>query len=734
MASSTGRASKSKKASKPKLAKQKPQARTGAARKEFVKVCFSKQVAKNLGEIQTLPAFMSATGALTPRARATIVDQALVTIDQTYVHLPLKRAMHAVDPVQRLRLVKQRLHAYSERAFHNEMISIFIRLRDLHTTYILPAPYSDGVAFLPFRVEEYFEGAGSKEKPVFIVTEVSGTLSDRNFKPGIIITHWNGIQMATAVEINADREAGSNLDARHLQGLETLTNRWMGMSLPPAEDWVVVNYLPANGKGPSREARFAWQVSLPTEEDGGDGARLGVVKRSAARASQARIGIDAKGEMQRRFRKLLFAPDAVSSQRKMNNLGARAPEASRAFYEAMKKDRWDGTRSSGERPRAPSLQAMRQKLAPKASRRAARRSGLPASAMLDGVDLASHSIMPDVIKDFGSVEGPKGPYGYIRLVTFDVENIDTFVREFVRILSLLPQEGLILDVRGNGGGYIEAGERLLQTLTPGQIEPERFHLINTPLTLRMCQQKDGELGEWKESAEESVEIGATFTQGFPLTSPEDCNDIGQIYQGPVVLVVDAGCYSTTDMFAAGFQDHEIGYVLGTSGHTGAGGANVWEHSDLVHTLPREESPFVPIRSGASFSVAIRRSTRVGRRSGEPLEDLGVVPDAVYRMTRNDVLNHNTDMIAHACGILAKMPRQRLAATPRKRPDGSLDLTVATDNIQRVDVWLDGRPIHTANVKDGSTSFALPGPVSRESILECRGFRGGKLVARIRPTP
>jgi len=705
---------------------------TGAGRGKFVKVRFSKQVLANLGEIQTLPAFLRKAGKLTTQARMTIVDQALVMIDQTYVHLPLKRAMHAVDPVQRLRLVKQRLKTYSERAFHSEMISTFVRLRDLHTNYILPQPYSNGIAFLPFHVEEYFEGAGSKDTPVFIVTEVSGRLSDPNFRPGVIITHWNGIRMATAVEINADREAGSNLDARHLQGLETLTNRWMGMSLPPPEDWVVVNYVPGNGKGPSREARFAWQVSLPPPENGGDGSSLGAVRHSARRANRARVGLDAKGEMQRRFRKLLFAPKAVSSQRKMDDLGARAPKASRAFYEEMTKGTWTVSQSGGDRPRAPVLGAARRQPASKAWRQIDRRSKPPAVAMLDGVDLTAHSIMPDVIKDFGAVASPKGTFGYIRLVTFDVEDIDAFIGEFVRILTLLPQQGLILDVRGNGGGYIEAGERLLQTLTPKEIEPERFHLINTPLTLRMCEQEDGELIEWKASAEESVEIGAAFTQGFPLTSREACNDIGQIYQGPVVLVIDAGCYSTTDMFAAGFQDHEIGDVLGTSGHTGAGGANVWEHADLVRTLPRKNSPFVAIRSGASFRVALRRSTRVGLRSGEPLEDLGVVPDgAVYRMTRNDVLNHNADMIAHACGRLAKMPRQRLTVTATKRHDGSLKLAVATDNVHRVDIVLDGRPVHTVDVKIGSASFDVAGPAAGASNLECRGFREDTLVASTR---
>ena len=46
-----------------------------------------------------------------------------------------------------------------------------------------------------------------------------------------------------------------------------------------------------------------------------------------------------------------------------------------------------------------------------------------------------------------------------------------------------------------------------------------------------------------------------------------CNLFGQRYYGPVALIIDALCYSTTDIFAAGFQDHEIGPVIGTT--TGA---------------------------------------------------------------------------------------------------------------------------------------------------------------------
>ena len=53
-------------------------------------------------------------------------------------------------------------------------------------------------------------------------------------------------------------------------------------------------------------------------------------------------------------------------------------------------------------------------------------------------------------------------FGYIRLFSFDVDDPDEFVRDFARVIKSdgFPQEGLIIDVRGNGGGKIRAGERL----------------------------------------------------------------------------------------------------------------------------------------------------------------------------------------------------------------------------------------------------------------------------------
>ena len=234
---------------------------------------------------------------LSPDQRRLLVDQALALIEHLYVHLPLKRAMHAVDPIQRLRLLRHRSEGLSESAFHAELVSIFTRLRDLHTNYILPEPLRTRTAYLPFRIEDFFE----RGKRRYIVTEVKPGTEDEFFKRGVLVTHWNGIPIDRAVEINADREAGSNLDARHSRGLAAMTIRWLAMSLPPDEDWVVVTFRAGRR---TRERRFEWQVF---ESGAGGGNDPLTVSGDLALA----LGLDAKAEMERQARKILFAPEAV---------------------------------------------------------------------------------------------------------------------------------------------------------------------------------------------------------------------------------------------------------------------------------------------------------------------------------------------------------------------------------------------------------------------------------------
>jgi C-terminal processing protease CtpA/Prc len=305
---------------------------------------------------------------------------------------------------------------------------------------------------------------------------------------------------------------------------------------------------------------------------------------------------------------------------------------------------------------------------------------------------------------------------------------------------------LIIDVRGNGGGIIWNGEEILQVLTPKPIEPEPVQFINTPLNLQICRQNGPnspivDLSAWVESIQQSLQTGAVFSAGFPQSIPERCNAIGQKYFGPVVLITNAQCYSTTDFFAAGFQDHEIGPVLGTDGNTGAGGANVWTHGLLCQMMPGERSVYQALPNGAGMRVAIRRGLRVGKRAGMPVEDLGVIPDERHFMTKNDLLNDNVDLINRAAELLAaRQPARAFTLTLQYLPpqtinnveNNQVQAIVNTKGISRLDIYLNDRPMQTMDVQEGQTIFLLSTkPSPHMQSLEVRGFDGRELVARYR---
>jgi hypothetical protein len=369
-----------------------------------------------------------------------------------------------------------------------------------------------------------------------------------------------------------------------------------------------------------------------------------------------------------------------------------------------------------------------------------------AAAMGDTRSLiqGTESVMPSIFK--ASVASTShGQFGYVRIWTFNVDDADAFVAEFVRLAALLPQNGLIIDVRDNGGGLIYAGEQLLQVLTPRTIEPERLQFINSPLTLLLCKgaTQDFALSRWAMSIERSLETGATFSAGFPLSSPDECNAIGQQYHGPVVLVTSARSYSTTDFFAAGFQDHAIGPILGIDNNTGAGGANVWTH-DLLHKVfdgmtgggqKPTESPLRPLPNKAGMRIAIRRSLRVGPQSGTEVEDLGVKPDYLHRMTRNDVLKGNIDLIEHAAELLAAMPVYALAVRATRGPGEAVCLEVTTKNVGRVDVYMDQRPRGSWEIKGDAAMIDLGAPVDKDAVVIVQGYSAnGQLVAARRMKP
>jgi hypothetical protein len=569
--------------------------------------------------VQTLRRYLRAWRRFTLDQRRRVVDQALLILEQNYVHLPFKRSMHGIDPAQRLRLLRHQLDQAAEGAlvpdadFHAEVTRIFHSLRDLHTTYRLPYPFRGVVAWLPFLVEEYWDEEEKRYR--YIISKIAGDEDPDGLEEAEIL-HWNGIPIETAIAINAERQAGSNPDARRARGLNSLTIRPLGRGLPPDADWVVIRYRDKDGV--VRESRQDWLVFVP------DPVLRDPDLAEAEAFVASSLGLDDHTDDIQEAKKELYAPQV-----------------------------WERERASAR--------------------------GTLIENTADGLDTS----MPTVLRA-RVVETEDGRrLGHVRIFTFNVPRAEAFVKELGRLVRQLPETGLLLDVRGNGGGLIPAAEGALQLFTSRRIEPQRAQFINTPLNLTLCRMHATDdavgvrLGRWIDSIREAVRTGATFSLGFPITAPDFLDTILQAYSGPVALITDALCYSATDMFAAGFQDHEIGPVVGVHNNTGAGGANVWSHGLLRYLWRDEEAerldeaepmPFAPLPEGADFHVAMRRTIRVGLNAGGVVEDLGIRPDVRHRITRRDLMEGNRDLIETAAQALFDWERRR-AHVRVERSDG-----------------------------------------------------------------
>jgi Peptidase family S41 len=567
--------------------------------------------------------------------------------------------MYAVNPIQRLKLLRRRCElrkvVMAEREFFNELLSIFCQLRDLHTNFVLPEPFRSSTAFLPFRLERCVTASGEE---AYIVTRVMspelwGEPIDPSFQKGVVVKDWNGTPIERVVAANADREAGSNPAARWAKGLSALTIRWLGLSLPPDEDWVDIDYLPESDTE-ARSIRFQWKVFQRRSAKGGVAAATAISR--AHRKNTRGLGMDTKGEAERQIRHYLF-----------QDARKQTPRFAKKMYKVPK---W------------------------------------------------AREVFPAV----GNARTSSGVFAYVRIATFNVDSERKYINELIRIVSKLCQNGLILDVRGNSGGLIYFGERMLQLLTPRPIDPARFSFLNSARTQALTT-RHAFIRPWRDSIAQWVETGAEYSQGFPLLPLSRYNDIGQKYQGPVVLITDALCYSTTDIFAAGFQDHKIGVVLGVDETTGAGGANVWEYSFIAELL-KDRQHFRPRLPGnASLGFAVRRVTRVGQNSGVLLEDLGVKVDQIHKMTRRDLLHRNVNLIERAGRILARGEIQRLTA----ERESSRKVRVAYQNLDRIDAYLDDHPLgRSLTVKRsnrmGHRLLSIPRRTAAAGQLRLEGFR------------
>lgn len=246
----------------------------------------------------------------------------------------------------------------------------------------------------------------------------------------------------------------------------------------------------------------------------------------------------------------------------------------------------------------------------------------------------------DPILKYKIIRNEFGSFGYLRLESFVPEKLSSqdLVLEIKRLLNgpLAEGDGLIIDIRSNGGGYIWIGEAMVQLLNQRNTVPLNFVLKNSE-TNRFFWETSSPSDPFTLELKKANTEGRAYSNPIPLNSAAGLNSMGQFHMKPVAVFMNASCYSTCDMFSASMQDLGAGIIVGEDLNTGAGGANNWNLQTILANLPEgNKGPFKPLPGGLNIGFSFRQTLRTGLHAGEYIEDTGVKADMVVEASTDDL--------------------------------------------------------------------------------------------------
>lgn len=192
----------------------------------------------------------------------------------------------------------------------------------------------------------------------------------------------------------------------------------------------------------------------------------------------------------------------------------------------------------------------------------------------------------------------EGGWGYVRYTSFFDGSLGHTVDRFDEMVdSLLDAPGLIVDLRGNGGGILEASLDMAG----------RFLAEDAPLQYLQIREPGQNL---------VIEVFDPTTGSISTKRPYLAHSRKSTYTGPVIVLIDRGCFSACETFAGGLKS--LGRVLVIGPERSGGG------SGAVSGLR--------LPSGAVISF----SWTVGwLPDGRQIEGHGVAPDIVVRERARD---------------------------------------------------------------------------------------------------
>lgn len=260
-------------------------------------------------------------------------------------------------------------------------------------------------------------------------------------------------------------------------------------------------------------------------------------------------------------------------------------------------------------------------------------------------------IKPQFKESFSAeiISTKSGPVGRFVLPDFAARVTGDLIAEITRVLKLMPENGLIMDLRNNGGGrpdYVKAMVELLSGVSP----PQSPTVLRATKTLKQALESASVDGFSEDEIEliqsATAAVGTAVAIGEPFSGPTTGlyskraleSPAERAFFGPVVTLVNGLCYSGGDLFASIQTDLNLSLLVGVSDNVGAGGAYTIGYASLQQIFPNFLEPIKAV-----FTTSAGRFYRTGNKAGAIIENFGVKPDVRYYPTLNDALKEDCDL-------------------------------------------------------------------------------------------
>ncbi|MBC3872964.1 S41 family peptidase [Undibacterium flavidum] len=601
---------------------------------------------------------------LTQPQKLVLAEQAQLVLRDLYVNRYQKNEYYGtgptsghLDPALAAQDILNKVKAgnLSTTDLHKSLSQAFVSQRDLHLNYNFPLPYATFETFIPF---EFTRTASAADQNEVRISRHFSSFYYNTFYQGIRkpaigdqVLEYDGLPIKQAVQNAIVNGNGANLYAGFSRALQYMTYTWQGSATPPTKDTITLK-LKAASNGEEYSITLPW---------------------------------------------LSFYDDADLPPT-INQATAKVAKTGAALKASISK----------------ALNLSNEPIQERYNRFVARNSTDVVGAITKN-STAESSIKWAVVN-----RGSK-KVGYLSIGTFAPASneYDTSLSIITGLLrnQLAATDALVIDVRNNGGGFISYADMLPELFIPGKASVNAARLLNTSLNFNFLNQEIFQFywPEWVQVITNAQKTKDRYSKTEVFTSAADANYFGQMYYKPVGVLANARSFSATDLFTCAMRDNAAATIYGEDPKTGAGGANVIQHSFFADY---GSAPFQALPGGVTMRVSWRQSIRSGLAAGTMIEDQGCNADVQVPRTLADLSNGDqTQFDKIADDLLAKTPSKSYY---RNLTDGSfipvgdtitsssntVNLNLQVANTDLVKVYVDNVLASVQTVRAGANPVAV----------------------------